>query len=307
MTARFFIFVSFLAVASFAQGASITQIKGSKALLDMSGTDDARSGDEFYALNSDGKKRAVLRITQSKKGKAIAEIVKGNPEVGQELQLKSAGPAMSRDVRESDMGESDRGDRSSYYGKVRKKTNGGAYGIFGEMINMTMTASFTAGAGAAARKVDAAMKGTSFGVLGFYDFPISRRFQIRASGGLEQLSASGSISNADCESGTSTTCSFSVTYLSVHGAAKFVTNPDGRMRFYLTGSYGFLIAMAKSSNVIATSQISTNQIFGLGAGLEIPVGKDAFIPVALDYGLFPSSDTVKANLLFLRAGYAWPF
>jgi hypothetical protein len=41
------------------------------------------------------------------------------------------------------------------------------------------------------------------------------------------------------------------------------------------------------------------------AGMDISLNNKTYIPVSFEYGLFPSSATVKANIIFLRAGYAW--
>lgn len=289
-----------------ARAANITQVKNNKVLIDSVGADEMHAGDEFYALTSDGKKRGVITITQVKGKKALGEITKGNPEVGLELQLKSGGPSMSRDVRESDLDENDRSSTSSaYYKRLHKKFDGNAWGLLGEMLQMNMSAAFTADAGTSKRSVTADMKGNAFGVMGFYDYPLAQQFQLRGYGGLEQFSASGTLSNADCDQGKSATCTFSVTYFSMYGAAKYNFYDQGRTRYYAEAGYGFLVATSKASNVISTSQISTNQVFFGGVGAEIPLGRNSFIPIAVDYGAFPPSDTVKASLLVIRAGYAW--
>lgn len=304
MTSRIFIIAALL-IASNAWAASVTQVKGKKALVDLTGQDGARAGDEFYAMSAEGKKRAILRLSQVKKGKAVADIVKGRAEIGQDLQPKSLGKSISRDVRESDLPAGEEPIDSAYARRIRKRYSGASWGILGSMLQTNMTASFKSGTGFAQRDVSAEMKGSTFGVLGFYDYPLAPQFQLRGMGGLEQVSASGTLSNPDCDNGKSATCTFNVTYLSLYGAGKFNFYDEGRMRMWVLGGWGFLLAASKSSNVISTGQITTNQIISLSLGADIPMGRANYIPVSIEYGMFPASDSVKANILTIRAGYAW--
>jgi hypothetical protein len=42
-------------------------------------------------------------------------------------------------------------------------------------------------------------------------------------------------------------------------------------------------------------------------GVDIGLNKGAFIPLVLEYGMFPGSTDVKASSIFARAGYGWNF
>lgn len=283
-----------LLLPALAPAASILQVKGKKAMIDVEGLDLVEPGTELVALDGSGKRRALLRVVQVKGRRAVAEIAKGRAEAGFELESRagtsgasSAGP-MSRDEGDA------RFEAPTASGK--------SAGLLLGLVQTSMTASFKAGTGTLTREITATMGGSSFGLTGFYDYPITPRLQIRGMAGYEQLNASGSIDTADC-TGT-TTCDFKVSYLSLYGLGKFnfSTSPS---RLWLTGGAGFLIAMSKASSVLNTSQISTNQIFSVGLGYDVSLGRRKVMPISFEYGLFPPSDTVKATVITVRAGYAW--
>lgn len=280
--------------------ASITQVKGAKALLEMSGLENAQAGDEFYAVDEAGKRKAILRLQQVKKGKAIADVVKGKPQTGYNLVQKGAAKAAAAPA------EGETGTMSdAAFSKARRYT-GNSWGLTFGMLQTSMSVDIRGGGGSTgqpARSSPAAMSGSAFGITGYYDYAFSPAFQFRGVAGYEQLKAAGSISYADCSGGT-TTCDFNVNYLSLYGVGKF-NLLKGNTRLWIGGGYGFLIAMSKSSTALNTSQISTNQLYTVSTGLDISVGRQSYIPIILEYGMFPASDTVKANVLYARVGYAW--
>lgn len=277
-----------LLTAPFAHGASVLQVKGTKAMIDIDGLDVVEPGTQLVAIDAQGKRRGLLRVTQVKGRRAVADIVKGRAEKGFELEGRASSSSMGRMSRE---------EASPSF-----SASGKAAGVMLGLIQTSMSASFKAGTGTLTRDVTTTMGGSSFGLTGYYDHPINPRFQIRGVAGYEQLAASGSIDTADC-SGT-TTCDFNVSYLSLYGLGKFNLT-TGPSKFWLSGGMGFLIAMSKASSVLNTNQISTNQIFSLGLGYDVSLGRGKMMPIALEYGLFPPSDTVKATMLTVRLGYAW--
>lgn len=313
MTPRpIFILTLLLAIAPRVHGASVTQVKGTRTLLELSGLETAQPGDELFAEDAAGKKRALLKVTQVKGARAIADVVKGKPQVGHTVVLRSVGSSISREVRDADIRDGGAGGNegpdlsaSEYRKRLKKSYSGSSWGLMGEFMQTAMTANFTVNPGASQRNESVQMKGSSFGVLGYYDYPLSPMFQIRGIGGLEQLNAAGSTDLPSCANGTSTACDFKVTYLSVHGQAKFVFLTQGDWRYWVNGGYGFLIAMSKSSSVLAEGNITTNQIYSFGGGIDIPVTPKNYVPVSLEYGLFPRTSSVEASVLFLRVGYGW--
>ncbi len=272
--------------AQFALAMKITTVKGKKALIDLEG-ESAAAGDQYFALDGSGKKKAVLKIVQVKGGKAIAVVGKGSAQSGYTLQLgKAAG------------GGGEAG--ASYAGSSYSPASSGFrnWGVLGSYLMNNMTAKVgvdTVG------EENVAMSGSGFGVLGFTDYALSRSFVLRASGGYEIYAVKGTGLNSKCTD--SNDCNVNINYISMYGHAKyiFVESPN----IWAGLGVGFLMAASKSSSVLNPSQISANQIYSLSLGTDISMGGKSFLPIAFDYNLFPASATVQANYMALRVGWAW--
>lgn len=288
------LFVFFILVFSgSAFAAKVTQVKNKKIMIELEG-ESASNGKEYFVINGSGKKVAIVRITQVKNGKAIAEITKGTAQVGYSLQSKGGGSTASSSGASGD----------SYYDKKlnSRTSTGNSFGLVAGYLMNSMTASFPAGPPGATYKVNATMSGTGFGALGYYDYAIGPRFTIRGMGGLEQYNVAGSIATADCTA--TTNCSVTLTYLSLYGYGRFNLTTSGT-KWWLGGGYGYLYAMSKASTVLRSDQISANQLFVVSLGADFRMSPKTMIPVSLEYGLFPTSDSVKASIMYLRFGYAW--
>jgi hypothetical protein len=175
-----------------------------------------------------------------------------------------------------------------------------SYGAVGGYLMNSMTASVSSNTYPTA--VSTGMSGTGFSVGGFYDSLFSSDIVGRGSVGLEQFSASGTTTNPVCAN--SKNCTANINYLSFYGLLKWYTN-QGSYRNWVGGGAGYLIAISKSSSALNESQISTNQVFTFAYGCDVQMSRQNYIPISLEYNLFPSSATVKANQIMLKAGWAW--
>ncbi len=253
---------------------------------------------EFYSIDANGKKKSLLKITQVKGDKALADIVKGTAEAGQTLQAKgtpgAGGGASDNSSKEnsSPMNQSASGSSKNFTKK------GETWGILGSFGMNKMDASLTV----STVKYTANMTGTGFGLLGFYDFPMSKSFVLRGSTGLEQFIGNGTVSAAVCNG--SANCSVNIMYLSFYGAAKYIF-VNGKMKIWGAAGLGYLFAASKSSNILKTDGLSTYVIVP-SLGIDIPLG-GGFIPIAVDYALYPDSADVKASTTNIRAGWGWNF
>lgn len=281
------IFISlsfFLGISQLAFSQVITKVKDQKALLDLQGQ-PVQEGEEFFGLDSQGKRKSILRIKQIKGDRAVADILKGKADVGQTLQARTGGSGSSSDS-----------ENSSHSKKSMRPT----WGIMGGFAQDKMDASFTY----SSTSYIANMKGNGFTLTGYYDHPLSPNFILRASGGLEQFIGSASMSASVCGSGTSSSCDVNVLYLSAYGQAKYNLNLSPT-KYWVAGGLGYLFPMTKSSNVLDTSKLTTWAIVpSVGVDIAMPTG---ILPIQLDYVLFPDSQTVKANAIVIRAGWGWYF
>lgn len=285
----------------FSWAASVTTTKNQKALIDLEGS-DVSEGDEFYLLNSQSKKMAVIRIKQVKNNKALADILKGSASAGYTLLAK---PNKTLDSKSTNLQKSDPHsdiERSSQYLYGLRDS----YGIVGESLINTMSVAVKNTSVSPALTDTVALKGSSFGLGAFYDYIATDDIAIQLAGLYEQLNVSGTSSIPGCSAATSTSCSVNITYLSFYGTAKYYFS-RGHYRIWGGLGGGFLLALAKSATALNESQISSNQIALAALGMDVQVSRKNYIPLALEYHYFPATDTVKASSITLKAGWAWNF
>jgi hypothetical protein len=283
-----------LFVATIAEAASVANIKGQRVLINLEG-DSASPGDEFFLVDPNtNKRRAVVRISQVRGGKAIADLMKGSPAVGQTLQARGGGGGSSGGGYSSPVA-SDSGSDNAVSNRLRP-----AFGIMGHYLMNSMEAQQKLQSNATNTS---SMNGSGFGVGGFYDYVFSSDIIARGTIALEQFTVSGKPSNTSGCNGSGT-CDAKFMYLSFYGLAKYHLT-KGDYRPWIGAGGGLLLAMSKESSILNASQVSTNQVFVVGAGMDIQRGRKNAIPVSVEYALFPPSDTVKASMILLKAGWAW--
>lgn len=142
------------------------------------------------------------------------------------------------------------------------------------------------------------LQGTGFGLMGFFDYTLLPDFTFRGMGGYESFKASASTST--CPSGT---CSVNLNYLSGHGYAQYdVAKFAGGSRFWIAIGAGILFSASASSEIINTDSMKTNQIFILGTGADYRLSDTTYLPVQLDYFLYPDGD-IKTQQINVRLGY----
>lgn len=295
-------FVTLLCVfiSSLSEAAVVTTVKGNKALIDLEG-DTAAPGDEFFLIDpSTTKKTAIIRIKQVKGSRALCDILKGRAAPNFTLQAKapSARP-MSADVTDDDSSAGPAASTAGRYLTTLKES----YGVTGSfnMNSMSANVTYRDPLGTVLRS-STDMKGNGFGVGGFYDYPLSDNFVGRAFAGIEQFVVSGSAANAACSG--STNCDANINYLSAYGLGKWYFLP-GQYRSWAGAGAGFLLALSKSSSALNESQISTNYVYTFAVGTDIQWSRQNYLPISLEYNLFPDSNTVKASMIILKAGWAW--
>jgi len=282
--------------------ATVKAVKGSRVLVQLEGASSS-TGEEYFLIDpSTTKRRAIIRIRQIKGDQAIAEVLKGTAQSGFTLQAKArsnvkgssprtrkADPTFANPVEDTIVTNSGR------FPLVAKNS----YGVLGSYLSHSMNAKFIASPG---RTASSSLSGSGFGVGGFYDHTLTDKLMGRAHASYEQFNAQGSTPLADCDG--STTCDVKINYLSVYGLAKYQLT-SSKYRMWAGGGVGFLLAMSKSSTVLNASEISTNQVFTAAFGTDIYYSSKNYIPVSLEYNLFPASSTVSASSVVLRAGWAW--
>lgn len=272
----------------------VKQIKGTQALVEF--PNDVMEGEQYFALNPEGKRVGLLVLKKVKGNKAIAQIAKGKAQVGYALISRSAaaGSTSSSPVTTPATSDSPTTSGATDF-KTQKHAWGGLLTLWQNSMSANEKDSLNV-------EATANMTGTSFGLGGFYDYSFSPNLQVRGIASYDMYEASSTIPINGCNSKTSRNCDVKISYLSVYGSLKYNFTLSN-MRFFVMAGTGLLYAISKQSTALKASDISLTQVFTAGGGLDYKLNAKSFIPISLEYGLFPPSEDVKANSIILRVGY----
>lgn len=262
-------FVSFQA-----QAIKVTAVKNGKALLDLEG-ESVKTNERYLAISEEGKKKGLLTIHQVKGNKAIAVIDKGSAQVGYVLEPYEA--------------------RSAHH-RSRDKAS---WGLMGGYSMNSMDVKPTGGS--------VSLAGSSFELTGFYSMVLDKNISAKFSGGYKTLVANGTASSALCGNGTSTNCDVNISYLGIDALLRYTVWQNKTFDVWGGAGLGFLFALSKSSNVLDTSKITTNQTIEVALGADYNLNAQNYIPFQFTYALFPNNSTSSANQMIFSVGYGWNF
>lgn len=295
ITASIFIFSSTVTFAG-----SVTKVKDNKVLLQLDDT-VANANDEFFLLNPEGKKKAIIVIKQIKNGKAVGEVTKGQADVGFTMKAKLAStPTNSTSETEKAEPESET-SHSKYKGKLAA---GALIGYGMHTLSLTVQ-----NPSIPAQKEDAKLTDSAFSVKGFADYNLSPAITVRGAIGWEPFSAKGTTKQAICESGKSNACQASYNYLGFEGDAFFNFINNKKMKIFLGLGYSYLIQVGKTVTIPnINSENTTNQMVLGTVGMNYFIkGGKGFIPAQVEYAIYPGSTNVQASSIFVRSGYGMTF
>jgi|GEM_PF-2942074 len=269
---------------------SISAIKNKQVVITMD-TETYQVGQVIYGMTG-SKKTALIQIEKIKGNKALGVITRGHVAVGGTTMERTA-PSTQNSNQESSNNE-----RSSVV--RRTKWSGGILASYA-MQSASMTVQTATPASESAK-----FSGSAMGFKGFVDYDYSSNVTIRGALGLEPLNTKATLTQSLCGNGTTNACTFNYNFIALEGAVhyNFVTKPS---RYWIGLGYSYLLDGGHSNNVpnVQLSGSSSQMIlFGGGADFAF---KKGFIPVALEYGMFPGGGGVTITSIFFRAGYGWNF
>lgn len=275
-----------LPLISFSQ--TVSKVGKTEVLFSLEGN-TVENDQEFYIVDGNGKKKALVKITKFNSKQAIAKILKGKVE-DVKLGMKTA------ERSPANIGETTMAATTNT--KLLKPRN--SWGAMGSLMMNSMNAKFSYNG----TNQTAAMSGSGFGALGYYDFTINKDLQFRGASGIEQFSAKQQKDSAICQKGSSTECNVNISYLSFYGIGKYNVTKS-KNRIWVGAGMGYLMAMSKSSTVLDTSLITSNQVLTLAMGMDMGLASNQLIPLSVEYSLFPSSATVSASFISFKVGFGF--
>lgn len=284
--------------------AEVVQVKGTKALLQVSGL-NVQVGTQLYVLSSEGKKIGIVEVKQVKGGKAIAEILKGRAEVGGAVQGKGgAAAATATAAKDTPTDTETRETSEDDSGAPTKKKKFAVGALLGMAMN---SFAMNIGPTTSTARDAGTMSGSGFNIKGFGDYDFTKKLTIRAAAGIETFAAKGSIAHTYCDSGTSANCSVNFMYLGLEGSGHY-NYLTGKTKAWVGLGYSYLLQISSSKNIPnLDTGTGSNQMILISTGADIGLSKGRFIPIVVEYGWFPGSADVKASSIFIRGGYGFPF
>lgn len=279
-----FFLLFFMGASAFA--AQVTKVKGKGVLINLSG-EAAMPGDKYFLVNSAGKKKAIIQITKVKNGQALGRVTAGHATVGMTLLRKGSDGSGSYSSQ-------------SYHPSSRALGNGylKSRSYWGPMLGYGLDSMDADLNTTPARS--ASMSGSAFSVNGFFDYQLFERVWFRGAAGYQGFSVKSSDS---CPTGS---CNANVSYLDFTFLGRYLFT-DTSFRPWAGAGFDLIFPISKSATALDSGSINTTGVIVITAGFDWSINPKMYIPVSIEYGLFPHSSTVNADWITLRAGVAWPF
>lgn len=277
---KFIVSLLLLAFINPAFAADITKVKGDKALINLDGL-EATEGDVFFAIDSNGKKKGLIKIDKVKGDKAIASISKGKAQVGWTLAKRAA---------KGDITPSSRRSRSSV-SSTNTMFIGGMLGLGRDSAEVSLDSGQVA-----------SLSGMGLSFKGFFDYKLFPNIWFRGFAGIENFNGEG---QSICGTG-GTKCDVKIMYITFDFWGRYVFS-EKDFRPWLGGGFTLLFPMSKSSTAIVENSITTTSTYGVGGGADWFISPTSFIPMSVEYQLFPSSAQAKASIIAGRIGYGMSF
>ena len=177
-----------------------------------------------------------------------------------------------------------------------------SWGLQYQYISSTLTAKET---DTLATQIDNVnMTGAASGVYGFYLLPLDERVSLHLGMGYEPFKVSGTSSIAGCANFTSHQCDADINYVTTRAAIRTIFE---KRTYNLWAELGFSLKYPLSSTSTALEQdkITLIHTFDIGVGSDLYLNKKNFVPLSLQYSLFPPSNNVTSSSLYFKLGYGW--
>lgn len=280
--------------------AQIAKVKGKQVLIDTQG-DAMKPGEVYYVIDLGGARKAVLKVTKVKGSRALAVLGKGKAQVGMGLERRLSGKA----ARTARVAPESYGEGDSYgYGGDSGGTAATAGAFWGGMLGISMdslTADIITDAGV--KQGTASTSGMSFSLKGTYDHRLFDRVWFRGMGGVESFKSEG---GSTCGTGANQSCNVNIMYLSGDAIGRYLFSEES-FRPWVGGGLSLLFPLSKDSTLLQQSSITNTYALIFAGGADWLVSPTMMVPLSLEYGMLPKSETVEASWIQFRAGVSFPF
>ncbi len=292
---KYLIASTFFALCLPLPAAIVTQSKNGKVLIDNQ-RDEVEVSQEYYLLNLEKKKVAVVRISVVKKDKSIAYIIKGQSDGTESLLLKSEASVTDKIPTFKENTTNVETKPTTAYRLTQKKLS-----ILLNLMTSTMSALEADAQPPNPQVENVQMTGTSIGITAAYDFPLRSWFEFRGTLGYEPFTVSGTSTITGCDLAKSQDCNADISYLSAGAYARFDIYKSQTSIWLALGTIA-KFPIAKKSTALKTDDLKLAGAYSFAAGLEYFMNHKIFIPFSIEQQYFINTETVKANQLSIRSG-----
>lgn len=272
--------------------AQVAKIKGKSLLIDTQG-DPVKVGEIYFVVDLNGAKKAIIKIMKVRGNKALALVGKGVPQVGMSLQKRGARTARPSTPKDS--------YSAAPYSSGGSALSGAYWGALLGVGFDSLTADIITNAGI--KQGTASTSGTSFSLKGLYDHRLFDNVWFRGLFGIEGLKTEGSNS---CGDSSNEACNVNIMYLSADALGRYVFS-ENQVRPWVGGGVSLLFPLSKDSTLLQASSITNTYALLFAAGVDWQISPTMVIPLSVEYGMLPKSDTVESSWIQIRGGIAFPF
>ncbi len=276
-----------------AHAAKIAKVSGKKVYILLNPQEKAQSQDTMIVKDPKGKSVGAVKIVKVQGNKALGQLRKGRAQKGWSLNLVGSKGGKSQAKNRQEQADLNKVDP--------QKIPTTFYGVMGGFAINNMQAQIDQG-DSTTKSAD--MSGNGFSGRAFFDYSLWPSIWFRGMLGLENLTASSD--GKICGPTNNTSCEIEISYLTLDLWGRYLIS-QGTFRPWVGLGFNLLFPSSKVSTAIEEKSITSTSVIAPGLGFDWFIKNNMYIPVQLEYGMFPSSDTVKANYMAVRFGIAINF
>jgi hypothetical protein len=285
MFRRLWLLAFTFALVSPALASEVVKVKGKSALIKLD-NEEVLAGDQFYLINGAGKKKGIIKISKVKSDQAIGLIAAGKAEIGMTLQKRMTGSSIRESAPVASHSTTHLLNSKAYWGLSI------GYGMDSMTVDLPSPAS-----------TSVSLSGGAPSLKGLFDYKLFQRLWFRGMAGYQAFSGQGS---SICQNPAKTTCTVNISYLSFDFLGRYLFS-EGQIRPWLGGGFALMFPLAKTATALETASISNASVFLFSGGVDWSINSNLYIPISIEYALFPKSSEVEASWIAGRIGIAWPF
>jgi len=305
--------------SSVSLAATVAKVKGTGILI-KSPSETLKTGRLYFLVSPEGKKLGIVKIKKAEEGRAIGKLLKGKARPNLELVLRKSKSkagnkslAKRKKTKKSSAPPPKRISKKS--NKKRKSKKGGGFfsgdksksvGFSAGFNSNSSNVTFLDAAGNSAR--EDSYSGTSISYELFFDYQLMNKLHAKASLGMHNFEA-GDDANSQCigqDGSAGASCNVDLSYINLDIWLKYYFLQKDKFQIWGGAGVGVLLSPdAGTTTALNADDVATTAFIQAGAGADINITEKLYIPFWAEYGLFPSSDTVKMNQIsgYVGLGY----